>query len=159
GERFVEFTAREILPEAERNAWANAIAFIRSFDPADMAVYYYSSYEKSSYRRLRRKFPDVITEEELEAMFDHPNTIDLYSVVTKMTDWPLGSYGIKAIAQNLGFKWRDETPSGALSIQWFNEYLTNENEALLNRVLEYNEDDCKATMVVKDYLKTRMDAT
>ena len=29
----------------------------------------------------------------------------------------------KPIAQYLGFKWRDESPSGALSIQWFNEYI------------------------------------
>lgn len=157
GERFVEFTACEISPEAEIKAWADAIAFIRSFTSNDLAIYYYSSYEKSSYRRLRRKYPDVITEEELEALFEHPYVIDLYSVVTKMTDWPLGSYGIKSIAQYLNFKWRDETPSGALSIQWFNEFLATRNEALLNRVLEYNEDDCKATLVVKDYLKQRMD--
>ena len=43
----------------------------------------------------------MISEEDLEAMFGHPNFIDLYSIVTKMTDWPLGSYGIKAIAQYL----------------------------------------------------------
>ncbi len=156
GERFVEFTARAITPEDERRVWAESIEFIRSFDPEDVAVYYYSAYERSSYRRLRKKFPDVISEEHLEEMFGHPNFIDLYSIVTKMTDWPLGSYGIKAIAQYLGFEWRDETPSGALSIQWYNEYLNTRDEALLNRILEYNEDDCKATMVVKDYLLNRM---
>lgn len=156
GERFVEFTARAITPEDERRVWAESIEFIRSFDPEKVAVYYYSAYEKSSYRRLRKKFPDVISEEHLEEMFGHPNFIDLYSIVTKMTDWPLGSYGIKAIAQYLEFKWRDETPSGALSIQWYNEFLNTEDEALLKRILEYNEDDCKATMVVKDYLLNRM---
>jgi uncharacterized protein len=84
--------------------------------------------------------------------------IDLYSdFVLKGTDWPLGSYGIKAIAQHLGFNWRDETPSGALSIQWYNDFLSTGDESYLNRVLEYNEDDCKATMVVKDYLKRRVD--
>ena len=50
----------------------------------------------------------------------------------------------------LGFKWRDETPSGALSIQWFNEYLKEKDEKILKRILEYNEDDCIATMVLKD---------
>ena len=157
GERFVHYTATEISDENERDFWKRSIDFIRSFDPADVAVYYYSSYEKSTYRHLQKKFPDVIGEADLEAIFDHPNVIDLYQIVTKMTDWPLGSYGIKAIAQYLKFKWRDETPSGALSIQWYNDYLTTGNDALLNRVLEYNEDDCKATLVVKDYLKKRMD--
>jgi len=118
--------------------------------PEDVAIYYYSAYERTTYRQLQRKYPDVITEEALEALFARANMIDLYSdFVIKSTDWPLGSYGIKAIAQYLGFEWRDETPSGALSIQWYNEYLTTGNEALLKRVLEYNEDDCKATLVVK----------
>ena len=68
------------------------------------------------------------------------------------------SYGIKSIAQYLKFEWRDETPSGALSIQWYNDFLKTGEEKFLNRVLEYNEDDCRATLVVKDYLKKRMDA-
>ncbi len=158
GERFVEFTARTFSPEAERRAWADAIRFIRSHDPEKMAMYYYSSYEKTTYRRLRRKYPDVIGETELEAIFAHPNTIDLYSdFIYPQTDWPRGSYGIKALADYLGFKWRDESPSGALSIQWFNDYLNTSDEKYLNRVLEYNEDDCRATMIVKDYLKRRMD--
>ncbi len=158
GERFVHFTATENTDANERDFWKRSIDFIRSFEPDEVAVYYYSSYEKSTYRHLQKKYPDVIDETEIDAIFGHPNVIDLYAIVTKMTDWPLGSYGIKAIAQYLGFKWTDETPSGALSIQWFNEYLTTENEALLNRVLVYNKDDCKATLVVKDYLKQRMDA-
>lgn len=158
GERFQHFTATEISPENEREFWKRSLDFMLSFDADDVAVYYYSAYEKTTYRQLQRKYPEVITEADLESLFARPNVIDLYTdFIFKSTDWPLGSYGIKAIAQYLGFRWRDETPSGALSIQWFNEYLTTGNEALLERVLEYNEDDCKATMIVKDYLKQRMD--
>ena len=158
GQRFVEFTATEISPENEREYWKRSIDFMLSFDPNDVAIYYYSSYEKTIYRQLRKKYPDVIGEPELDELFTRPTTIDLYSdLILKSTDWPLGSYGIKAIAQYLGFVWRDETPSGALSIQWFNEYLTTRDPDKLKRVLDYNEDDCKATMVVKDYLRTRME--
>ena len=156
GEEFKDFTALAVSPDEERRVWAEAIGFINSLPHENRSIYYYSSYEKSSYRRLRKKYPDVIGEEELEAIFDHSNVIDLYTdVVIKMTDWPLGSYGIKAIAQYLDFKWRDETPSGALSIQWYNEFISTGDEKLLNRILEYNEDDCKATMVVKDYLQIK----
>ena len=156
GQRFVEFTARDCSPEAERRVWSEAIDFIRSHDLRDTAIYYYSPYERVSYRRLGRKHPDVIAESELDQIFTNENVIDLYEVVMKKTDWPLGSYGIKAIAQYLNFSWRDETPSGALSIQWYNDYLATRDEKYLTRVLEYNEDDCRATMVVKDYLKQRM---
>ena len=70
----------------------------------------------------------------------------------KKTDWPLPSYSIKDIANYLGFKWRDESPSGALSIQWFNEYIKVKDPNILKRIIEYNEDDCKATMILKDKL-------
>jgi len=62
------------------------------------------------------------------------------------------SYSLKALATYLGFKWRDETPSGALSIQWFNDYIESKDEDILKRILEYNEDGCKATMILKDNL-------
>jgi predicted RecB family nuclease len=62
------------------------------------------------------------------------------------------------LAQYLGFKWRDETPSGALSIQWFNEYIETKDPKKLERILLYNEDDCKATMVLKDGIKKLSDS-
>jgi len=103
---------------------------------------------------MQKIYPQVVSETELENFFANPNVIDLYTeVVLKKTDWPLGSYSIKAIAQYLGFKWRDETPSGALSIQWFNDYLEKKDLKILERILLYNEDDCKATMVVKDAIQ------
>ncbi len=157
GERFENTVATAVTPEDEKRAWQEAIEFIHSFDPDDSAIYYYSSYEKTCYSQLRQKYPDVISEEDLALLFARPTCIDLYEIVIKNTDWPLGSYGIKAIAQYLGFEWRDETPSGALSIQWFNEFIKTGDRTLFDRVLAYNEDDCRATMVVKDYLKKRMD--
>ena len=45
------------------------------------------------------------------------NVIDLFAIVNKHTDWPVSSYSLKDLAQYLGFEWKDETPSGALSIQ------------------------------------------
>ena len=75
----------------------------------------------------------------------------------KYTDWPVGSYSIKYLAQYLGFSWRDKTPSGALSIQWFNEYIETKDPQKLERILLYNEDDCKATMVLKDGIKKLSD--
>lgn len=153
GERFLDFTAKEISEEAEKKALSDFWDYIHSLPEDDFSVYYYSAHEKTTYRKLQRKYPDVITEEEVDAFFENPNVIDLYKIVLKDTDWPLGSYSLKAIAMYLGFKWRDETPSGALSIQWFNEYIETGDESILERILLYNEDDCKATMVMKDALE------
>ena len=101
---------------------------------------------------MQKIYPDVISAEKVEEFFENPNVIDLYSIVQKQTDWPLGSYGIKPIAQYLGFNWRDENPSGAASIEWFNHYIETKDPKDLERILIYNEDDCKAMMVLKDFL-------
>ncbi|PJA94105.1 MAG: hypothetical protein CO133_00660, partial [Candidatus Komeilibacteria bacterium CG_4_9_14_3_um_filter_37_5] len=92
-------------------------------------------------------------EDEVEHFFANPNVIDLYQIVKKHTDWPVGSYSLKTLAQYLGFSWRDETPSGALSIRWFNDYIKTKEVSKLERILLYNEDDCKATMVLKDAIE------
>lgn len=150
GERFLDFTAKEISPDAEKKAWSEFWNYIASLPENDYSVYYYSHHEKTTYKKMQRIYPDVISAEKVESFFDNPNVIDLYKIVSKYTDWPVGSYSLKALAQYLGFSWRDKTPSGALSIQWFNDYIKTRDENILNRILLYNEDDCKATMVLKD---------
>jgi predicted RecB family nuclease len=161
GERFVPFVAVDTTPEAEKNAWSEFWQYIRSLPKNDFAVYYYSQHEKTIYKKMRELYPDVVTEEELEAFFDKETAVDLYShIILPYTDWPLSSYSVKEIAQYLGFKWRDETPSGALSIQWYNEYLKDKDPKKMQRILDYNEDDCKATVVIKDYLvNSQMEST
>lgn len=154
GEKYISFTAKDISPEAEKEAWSDFWKYIRTLPKDDFAVYYYSPHEKSTYKKMQKNYPEVISELELNAFFENKNIIDLYQqIVLKSTDWPVSSYSLKTIAQYLGFKWRDETPSGALSIQWFNEYIDKKDEKILERILIYNEDDCKATMIVKDKIK------
>jgi uncharacterized protein len=153
GEEYKDFTAVELTPAAEKQAWQDFWNFIRSLPKYDFAVYYYSHHEKTTYRRMQKIYPDVISEAELDSFFAHPHVIDLYEIVKKYTDWPLSSYSLKDLAQYLGFNWQDETPSGALSIQLFNEFIETSDQKILSRLLVYNEDDCKATMVLKEALE------
>lgn len=154
GEQFLPFTAKEKTPEAEKQAWLDFVNYIRSLPKDDFCLYYYSKHEPTSYKKLKEQYPDVISQEELDLLFSPKQAVDLYyDVVLKFTDWPVSSYSLKEIAHFLGFNWRDKTPSGALSIEWFNHYLETKDPADLKRIIDYNEDDCKATMVIKDYLE------
>jgi predicted RecB family nuclease len=152
GQKFIPFLSLDASQGGERKAWSDFWAYIWSLPKDDFAVYYYSSHEKTTYKDLQKKYPEIISEKEVADFFDDPKVIDLYQIVLKNTDWPVGSYSIKELANYCGFKWRDVSPSGALSIQWYNEYLKTGNSDVLNRILEYNEDDCRATMVLKDRL-------
>jgi predicted RecB family nuclease len=146
-ERFVAFFADEPAAEAERQAFAEAWCYLR--ERQSCVVYYYSKYERTVYRKLREKYPDVCTEEELEALFGLPRSVDLYDVVRKATEWPTRDFSIKTLASYLGFVWRDPHPSGAASIEWFHRWVETGDASIRQRILDYNEDDCRATRVLR----------
>jgi predicted RecB family nuclease len=153
--KFYGFTAHEVSNISERDAWAEFWAYIRQLPADEWAMYYYSKYERTQYRRLAQKFPDVASEVEVEWLFDTSRSIDLYyDIVKSKTEWPAYNQSVKTLAQHLGFAWRDPNPSGAASIQWFNEYCEAKDPVKLQRILDYNEDDCVAMIWVKDKLAT-----
>lgn len=152
-EVFHAFVAHDVSAEEEKRAWKEFWDYIRAFPKDDYAVYYYSKYERTQYRVLARKYPDVCGSEEVEVFFDPERSIDLYfDIVKKYTEWPTYNYSVKTLAQHLGFEWRDKNPSGAASIQWFNEWCKSKEQGKLQRILDYNEDDCIAMIRIKDGL-------
>ena len=54
------------------------------------------------------------------------------------------------VASYLGFHWRDTSPSGAESIEWYHRWVETGDVNIKNRILKYNEDDCIATRVLLD---------
>lgn len=86
-EKFVAFFAAECTPESERAAFGDAWNYMRSKRPC--RIYYYSKYERTIYRKLQEKYPDVCSAGEVEELFDPAHAIDLYyDVVKKATEWP-----------------------------------------------------------------------
>ena len=151
-EQFVHFLGAEPTAEAEEQAFAGAWRYLQASQPC--AIYYYSKYERTIYRKLRSKYPHVCSEADIEALFDPARAIDLYcDVVLKATEWPTRDFSIKTLAKYLGFEWRDTHPSGAASIEWFDRWVTTLDPAVRRRILDYNEDDCRATRVLLDGIR------
>ncbi len=44
-------------------------------------------------------------------------------------------------------------PSGAASIEWFDRWVKGRDPADRQRILDYNEDDCRATRVLLDGIR------
>ncbi len=150
-EKYVAFFADEAVEEAERDAFAQAWAYVQ--ERVDAVVYYYSHYERTIWKQLAGHYPDVATEEDVTALFEEERFVDLYSdVVKSRMIWPTYSLSLKTLAAFLGFRWRDTDPSGAGSIQWFHEWVETGDASIRHRILEYNEDDCRATRVLVDAL-------
>jgi predicted RecB family nuclease len=151
-ERFISFFANEPTAAAEKQAFAAAWKFIQARQPS--AIYYYSKYERTWHRNLQNRYPDVCMADAVETLFACPTTVDLYyDVVFKSTEWPTRDFSIKTLAKYLGFKWRDTHPSGAALIEWFDRWVQGGDVRDRQRILDYNEDDCKATRVLLDGIR------
>jgi len=62
------------------------------------------------------------------------------------------------VATGLGFTWRDDDPGGANSMAWY-ELATEAPDAetqsrYRQRLLEYNKDDVRATLFLRDWLSS-----
>jgi len=117
----------------------------------DDVYYVYSHKERSTLKHLLERYSlDQAVLDTYKA-----KEFDLYSdLIVEYSDWPTYSYGIKQIAKQIGFTWRDPDPSGANSIAWYNEYLADPaKESVLQRILDYNEDDCRAMVAIKEYFE------
>ncbi|MFT5329985.1 MAG: putative RecB family nuclease [Parasphingorhabdus sp.] len=151
-EKFIHFFAEDESEEAEKKAFAQSYEYL-THDP-EVTIWYYSKYERTIYRKLQARYPDVCSPEAIEELFNPARTVDLYyDVVFKVTEWPTNNHSIKTLAQYLGFEWRDNNPSGAASIEWFDQWVKTRNEAVKTRILDYNEDDCRATRVLLDGIR------
>lgn len=151
-EAFTGFYADEPTPAAERQSFADALAYMAA--RPDSVVFYYSKYERTMYRKLQAKYPDVCGPDDIEVLFTPPRSVDLYfDVVTKATEWPTRNHSIKTLAKFLGFAWRDTDPSGAASIEWYHRWVETGDLAVRQRILDYNEDDCRATIVLLDGIR------
>jgi predicted RecB family nuclease len=151
-ERFVSFFAEEPTPAAEREAFAAALDYLAS--RAEAGIYCYSKYERTIYRKLQQKYPDICTPEAVDQLFEPTRAVDLYAdVVLRATEWPTRDYSLKTLAKYLGFKWRDTHPSGAASVEWFDRWCRERNPEVRHRILDYNEDDCRATRVLLDGIR------
>lgn len=149
---FTAFFADEASPKAEREVFEQAVAWLER--RPDAAVYYYSKYERTMYRKLCERYPGVCGSEVIEAIFTTPRSTDLYyDVVFRATEWPTHDHSIKTLAKYLGFEWRDTDPSGAASIEWYQRWLESGDAAIRQRILDYNEDDCRATAVLLDGIR------
>ena len=151
-ERFVAFFAEEPTVDAEEHAFADAWRHIQASQPC--VIYYYSKYERTIYRKLQQKYPHVCTAPEIEELFDPTRAVDLYfDVVLKATEWPTRDFSIKTLAKYFGFDWCAPHPSGAASIEGFDRWVRGRDPAIRQDILDYNEDDCRATRVLLDGIR------
>lgn len=138
--------------QEEQKIWREFLDFVESLE--DFVIYHYSNYEKLVFSRLANLYG---ISRELESKFQN-NTLDLQRAVVEAAVLPLYFYSLKDIAQYLGFSWRSSDAGGAESVVWYNDWLGGKT-AVKKKIIEYNEDDVRATLYVKEWLEKQRPRT
>ena len=143
-EQFYSFLAE--TPEEERFIWQQFLDLVYQYSEAP--IYHFCAYEVDTVKRLAKLYRTPYSQ-------IHPvlnRFIDIYEQLIQSVALPIDSYALKAIARWVGFKWRDQEANGAKCIYWYDKWLETGDRSLLAIIQDYNEDDCRATRTVKDWL-------
>ncbi|HEY9800980.1 MAG TPA: TM0106 family RecB-like putative nuclease [Leptolyngbyaceae cyanobacterium] len=143
-EQFYAFVAEK--PEEEELIWRQFLELVWRYPEAP--IYHFCVYELDTVKRLAKLYrtPYASVSPVLHRF------VDIYEHLTQTVALPIESYALKAIARWLGFEWRDKEATGAKCIYWYDQWLETGDRNLLEIILRYNEDDCRATRRVKDWL-------
>lgn len=121
----------------------------------DCLVYHYSDYEVVHLMRLSKRTGDPELVAAANRVREH--FVDMFTLM-KGQFFGTNGLGLKVVARSgPGFEWRDEDPGGLNSQKWFRDAVSGPDELTrteaTTRVLEYNEDDVRATHQLRAWLR------
>jgi uncharacterized protein len=143
-EEFYSFLAE--TPEEEKFIWQQFLNLVNQYPQAP--IYHFCAYELDTVQRLAKLYRTPHT--QIRPVLNR--FIDIYEQLIQSVALPIDSYALKVIARWLGFTWREQEANGAKCIYWYDQWLETGDRHLLAIIQEYNEDDCRATRTVKDWL-------
>lgn len=122
------------------------------------AAYCYSKFAEERWLRSTPvRYPQVEGMPALKTIEEFcagPQWVDMYQEIKDQFVVP-GSMKLKALAPLAGFHWRDAEPGGENSMAWYRAaagYDGPPDPALAERVLQYNEDDVRATLALREWM-------
>lgn len=143
-QKFYPFLAE--IQSQEELIWKQFLELVWTYPIAP--IFHFCDYEPKTIKRLATMYntPDYWWKPVLKRL------IDLHAKMTETVTLPVESYALKPVAKWLGFEWRDPKANGAQSVCWYEQWLKTGDRKLLDAIVQYNEDDCRATFHIKEWL-------
>ncbi len=144
--------------DAERAAFERFVDWVverRSRYPG-LHVYHYAEYERSALTRLMGEHGT--RETEIDDLLRGQVLVDLYRVTRQALRASVESYSIKKVEALYGFERQADVSGGNESTVVFEQWLECGDPALLEAIAQYNEDDCRSTVALHEWLLARRPA-
>jgi predicted RecB family nuclease len=127
-------------------------------DKPGMHIYHYAAYEVSALRRLSTRHDT--RQDEVDQLLRNNVFVDLYQVVRHGLRIGAESYSIKVVERLYRPKRQTEVATAVDSIVQYARWLGSKEgrdwktSKILSGIREYNEDDCKSTSELLNWLRT-----
>jgi predicted RecB family nuclease len=108
-------------------------------------LFYYGSYERTFLRRMRKVAPGKKLVDRVLA-----NSCNIVSVIHASVYFPTYSNGLKDVGAYLGCTWSEGNASGAQSVAWRRTWESGGGDAVKQKLITYNAEDCAALQRVTE---------
>lgn len=140
--------------EQERQAFIEFMDFVgaRTARYPKMHIYHYANYEKAAISRLMTLHG--VKESQVDDLLREQRLVDLYKVVREGLRISKPSYSIKAVEAFYTEKRTGDVKKATDSIVVYEQWTETQDPALLESIRQYNEDDCRSTWQLREWLMT-----
>ena len=133
--------------DEKKNIFVEFISLLQSLD--EFTAYHYGSYETQALKTISK---NLTTEQQVFLKKIIDNSFNILNIFTNNIYPPTYSNSLKDIARFLKFDWSEKDASGLQSTVWRYNWEISNSDELKNKLIIYNFEDCRALMVVKDWI-------
>ncbi|WP_413677279.1 TM0106 family RecB-like putative nuclease [Prochlorococcus sp. MIT 0916] len=137
--------------DTERSLWKRIQRKLNQHK--DLPIIHYGETEPISLLKLGLR--QGASSHEIDAL--KKRFIDIHLLIRGYWCLPVRNYGLKSIAEYIGFEWEQSNSDGARALLWWRQWkksrkLNNVYSKNLKSIFKYNRDDCIATLMIAKWL-------
>lgn len=137
---------------AERRALEDFVDLVhdRLSRHPDLHVYHFGAYEPSAIKRLMSEYGT--REAEVDDLLRRQVFVDLFTIFRRAIRAGVESYSLKELEALVGFVRTAAVRTGEQAVVDYERWREERDDALLAQIATYNEEDCRATLGLLDWL-------
>jgi len=141
--------------EAEQSAFEEVIDFLIDYldHYSHTYIYHYNHYEETALKRLASRYGTK--EAEVDNLLRQRKLVDLYKVVREAIRVSEPKYSIKNLETFYMKKRSGDVATAVDSIVVYEQWRNTQDAKLLRQISDYNEDDCRSTYLLREWLLTQ----